>query len=127
MKRSYPGWALPKLESVGIDYKHAMHSLGGQARARDLTPLQLARIARKGGQARARRLTKEQIAMIGSMGAAVRYHNMDAGERRSLAQAAAAVRWAGHVKKVKPKGKPRGWNAAEAGKKGAAARWGDRA
>mgnify|MGYP001590670642 CR=1 FL=1 len=110
-KRAYPDWAIPTLETVGLDYRKVRGILGGQGRVRNLTPEQLRRIAMKGVRARRAQTTPEQR----------RAHASHAGKIGN------AKRWAGHVKKVKPQKKPRGHNAREAGRKGNEIRWGSAA
>lgn len=108
-KRRWPDWALPRLDTVGLDYRKVRGVLGSQGRVRNLTAEDLRKIGQKGYDAYMGKMTPE--------------------ERSERARHAAIIgnakRWAGHVKKQRST-KPRGWNAAEAGRKGNEARWGSK-
>lgn len=109
--KRFPTWALPRLDTVGLDYRSIRGRLGGQQRAINLTPQQLRQIALKAVKARMEKMTPEARS----------------NQARAAGAAGNAKRWANHVRKYPPRRNPRGWNAAQAGKAGAIARWGARA
>ena len=71
-------------------HAQALGSLGGKARARNLSGVEIAKIASKGGKARAAKLSAAELKRIAKLGVAGRERKRQGGTKNAASKAARA-------------------------------------